>query len=479
MFCLIIYRFVGLRCVEICGCAKMRGYQPGQFVALKDYTYSHTWNAVRIDGYWHFVDCNWGVSHIPGSVTFDPFRFEYDEHYFLADPDVIIKTHFPNDASWQLLLQPITVEEFNEAVPLKPDFFKFGFELQSHQKAVVDIPNGNLDIRLCCPPGFILYCKLSTVEGGREVSLHGIHFHQYVFIHQIAEDVMACYVRIPEPGNYYATFYAKRQFVDGELNLESQTEICKYYIRNYAPSGDQQPLPISPADHWGPIGVSNAGLTPVTHTGGVIMCQDTSDIDIHFKRTNKDLKYTHDMTGNGLTETQLAPYSLQRHFDDELVFTLCLPQVGRYGLHIYTIYPGFPHPVYLCSYLIVMPEVRPTVVPFPAPPNGEFYGKSLAMSNLGVSTFTHMDPFIRTQEDQLQITFSLSAKVTLGTHLMYDPPRCVDLSNTIRHEFGGGCVTYFLTLNQKGYYHFIVQGKDGNALNIPHTILMNYLIRRE
>ena len=412
-------------------------------------------------------------------MTFDPFRFEYDEHYFLADPDVIIKTHFPNDASWQLLMHPITMEQFNEAVPLKPDFFKFGFELQNHQKAVIDVPNGDLDIRLSCPPGFILYCKVSTVEGGREVTMRGIHFHQFVFIHQVTEDMMACFIRIPEPGHYYTTFYAKQQFMEGELNLESQTEICKYYIRNHAPSSDQLPLPISPADHWGPIGVSNAGLTPVTHKGGVIMCQDGAEIDIHFKRAQKDVKYTHDMTGSGMTGQQLVPYSIQRNVDDELVFTVCLPQAGRYGLHISTIYPGFAHPVYLCSYLIVMPVARPMVQPIPSPPRGELYGPSLAMANLGVSTFTHPDPFIRTRDTQVQIIFSLSSKVTLNYNLIHNPPQCVDMSRFVRQQFEGRCVTYFLTLNEPGYYHFRLEGKDGDTQGIPNACLFNYLIRKE
>ena len=468
MYCFITTRFVGLRCVEICGCAKLRGYQPGQFIDIKDYSYSHTWNAVRIDGYWHFVDCNWGVSHIPGSVNFDPFRFEYDEHYFLADPDVIIQTHCPNDQSWQLLVQPFNIEQFNAAVPLKPDFFKFGFELLNQPKAFIEAPNGDLDIRLKCPAGFILYCKLSTVEGGREVSLHGTHFSQYVFIHQMAEDTMACYVRIPEPGQYYATFHAKQQFIDNELNLESQTEICRYLVRNYAPSGDQEPLPMSPADHWGPVGLVQAGLTPHTHHGGVIMCQDGADIDIPFKKTKK-LKFTHDMTAVGLQH--LKPYSFQRDVNDDMVITLCPPRPGRYGLHLYTVYPGIPRPIHLCSYLIVMSVVRPMVQPIPAPPTGEEYGPTVAFGNLGFGAFTHSDPFIRTQDSTIQIILSLSSKVILKYNLVYNPPACNDISSTVKCQRDSNSLTFDLVLNQPGYYHFRLEGKN--------VVVYNYLIRKD
>ncbi len=67
---------------------------------------------------------------------------------------------------------------------------------------VIKTPNGELDIRVQCPQGLILSTRLSTTQGGREFSKAGVPYDQFDFIHQMAENIMACYIRIPEPGQF-------------------------------------------------------------------------------------------------------------------------------------------------------------------------------------------------------------------------------------------------------------------------------------
>ncbi|XP_038077461.1 uncharacterized protein LOC119745286 [Patiria miniata] len=471
-------RFVGLRCVEINGCAKNKGYNPGQYITPSDPPYQHTWNAVRIDGYWHFIDCNWGVSHIQGSVAFDPFRFEYDEHYFLADPDVIIRSHFPNDPAWQLLNQQFSLQDFNACVPLKPDFFKFGFELLSHKSAVIGCPNGELDIRVQCPPGLILSSRLSTVQGGREFSRAGVPYDQFDFIHQIAENIMACYIRIPEPGDYYLTLYAKRQYLDGEINLETETEICRFLVHNNAPCSDQLPLPSSPADHWGPIGVMNVGLTPLTHRTAVIMPQDAADIEVCFESTQEDLRFTHTLTSWGIKPEQLSVFSMQREVGDKLIFLVSPPKVGRYGLHVFAQYPGMNTPVHVCSYLLVCTCVR-TVSAIPLLNRGDQWGPTAACQSLGMSAFTHPDPYIVTPDSSVQIVMGLSLKLSAAHELIfYGGQAPFNSSSRVRPQFEGQSVTYILPLQGYGYYRFSIVGRESNDPRIPPTPLFHYLIRK-
>lgn len=44
-------------------------------------------------------------------------KYQYDEHYFLTDPEDFIKEFFPNKSEWQLLDPVISQEEF-ESQPL-------------------------------------------------------------------------------------------------------------------------------------------------------------------------------------------------------------------------------------------------------------------------------------------------------------------------------------------------------------------------
>lgn len=47
----------------------------------------------------------------------DSIKYQYDEHYFLTDPEDFIQEFFPNKSEWQLLKQEITQENF-ESQPL-------------------------------------------------------------------------------------------------------------------------------------------------------------------------------------------------------------------------------------------------------------------------------------------------------------------------------------------------------------------------
>ena len=69
----------------------------------------------------------------------------------MPDPQQLIFTHFPLDPRWQLLEDPISLEEFEELVPVKSTFFKHDLQLLSHRNAVIDVVQEQT-IVLGCPP---------------------------------------------------------------------------------------------------------------------------------------------------------------------------------------------------------------------------------------------------------------------------------------------------------------------------------------
>jgi transglutaminase/protease-like cytokinesis protein 3 len=55
----------------------------------------HAWNAVFISGSWRLLDCTWGAGKTDAAGQH--FKKQLDEHFFIADPDELIYTHFPYD----------------------------------------------------------------------------------------------------------------------------------------------------------------------------------------------------------------------------------------------------------------------------------------------------------------------------------------------------------------------------------------------
>jgi hypothetical protein len=62
---------------------------------------NHSWNAVKLDGKWYLCDPTWST----GAFDVENFQFikRYDDAYFLANPELFIRNHFPLDTTWTLL----------------------------------------------------------------------------------------------------------------------------------------------------------------------------------------------------------------------------------------------------------------------------------------------------------------------------------------------------------------------------------------
>ncbi len=83
-----------------------------------DDSFRHAWNAIKLDGKWILLDSTWGTSGNQGVSDF----------YFDIDPGLAIITHFPEESKWQLLKEPLTLEEFNRSKFIKPYWFQIGFK---------------------------------------------------------------------------------------------------------------------------------------------------------------------------------------------------------------------------------------------------------------------------------------------------------------------------------------------------------------
>lgn len=64
---------------------------------------NHSWNAVKLNGKWYVCDATWasGVHDEKGT-----FERKYNNAYFLPEPKVFIRDHYPLDSKWTLLEVP-------------------------------------------------------------------------------------------------------------------------------------------------------------------------------------------------------------------------------------------------------------------------------------------------------------------------------------------------------------------------------------
>jgi len=92
--------------------------QRNHYVELaSDDDFLHAWNAIKINGKWMLVDTTWGTSN----------NSEVSDYYFDINPKKFIITHYPEESKWQLLENPLSLEEFNNSKFISPIWFKVGY----------------------------------------------------------------------------------------------------------------------------------------------------------------------------------------------------------------------------------------------------------------------------------------------------------------------------------------------------------------
>lgn len=62
-------------------------------------------------------------------IFFLPHLYRYDDFYFLTDPENFINSHCPDEAQWQLLDEPIPLDQFERRVLKTSEFYRLGLTL--------------------------------------------------------------------------------------------------------------------------------------------------------------------------------------------------------------------------------------------------------------------------------------------------------------------------------------------------------------
>lgn len=74
---------------------------------------NHSWNAVSLNNKWYLCDATWSSGIF--DVEANTFRFNYNDGYFLPNPQLFATNHFPVDSSWFLLNEKPILSDFAKA----------------------------------------------------------------------------------------------------------------------------------------------------------------------------------------------------------------------------------------------------------------------------------------------------------------------------------------------------------------------------
>jgi hypothetical protein len=102
---------------------------------------AHAWNAVRLQNQWQLIDVTWDSVYLEGRNALKRYRTDY----LFPPASLFAYSHFPDDAAWQLLDEPIDRGEFLRQPVLSPAFFAQDLALVSPQRSVTDLPSSKGD----------------------------------------------------------------------------------------------------------------------------------------------------------------------------------------------------------------------------------------------------------------------------------------------------------------------------------------------
>jgi transglutaminase/protease-like cytokinesis protein 3 len=92
-------------------CEVVDGYSRNTRIGIRGTAIpNHSWNAVQLNDQWYLCDATWSSGIIESSTG--KFIPRYNDAWFLADPQVFLRDHFPSDTIWLLTKQHPTLDQF-------------------------------------------------------------------------------------------------------------------------------------------------------------------------------------------------------------------------------------------------------------------------------------------------------------------------------------------------------------------------------
>lgn len=444
----------------------------------------------------------------------DKIRYQYDEHYFLTDPDEFIQEFWPKESEWQLLEAPITLEEF-EALPfVRSVFFHFGMRFDKTMPAVIETnERGGADIRIKIPETFendlVFYYQLRFADTERklEATYRGAALERFVF--QTTLDNTAMFsIHVPTTGEYYFEIFANKIDESNKIGGSADDTIspfrlkcaCKFKIRCKSLKGKMHPLPDCAAGEWGPkkairhfglqpvyqdhsdtssdTGSSSSNDSPENPKAGILNVEDSLTLKF---RMPVPLQFVVKLKMNNVEQKALDPFVYHTVENNILNVTATMPQFGQYGLDIYAKPKSSEAKTlsHACKYLLNAVKVSN---PVELPKTSRSFarkgtvGPSAAFDEMALRLKSHLDPQITMEEgdSETQIEIEAPEGVEISHHMIREPDE--DCKEYVKMERSGTNIKFSVKLGKHGNYLLCIYARRIKSNDSSMANVFNYVI---
>lgn len=517
--------YAGLPCKEVTGHAKSVGYEPGMKIPEDKFT--NTWNVVLIMGDWWPVQCNWGARHLvlnkdlqdknPSSPTKkdrDKIRYQYDEHYFLTDPDEFIQEFRATDPDWQLLEHPITLEQFVALPFVRSIFFHYGLEFVEPTKAVLYTDSkGGAEVKISIPEhlcdDIIFHYQLFFADRERrtQTEFRKVQLDRFVY-HSLSDGCALFSVHVPTTGDYYLEVFGNKIDASNKLGDDPNAQMapfrlkcaCKFLIVCQELMGKMHPLPHCATGEWGPTKARrHFGLEPLSHTSGLINVETVVELRL---RQPRPLQYVFRLRFNDVDDSLLKRFVTHEFNGDIVSIRVTPPHVGQFGLDV------FAQPLnannkgvvaHVCKYLLNCTFVASPVEILPS--NGSATTSSAgpkqsssrtstgpsestdgvaavpgprpAFAELGLKALTHPDPVVQKLAKTGSVTIEIGHPESVKVSGRLTKVPAVQLDQHVTEKTKGKKTKFVVSLPGDGTYSFALFAaqKDKSPTNVYNYVI--------
>jgi len=347
---------------------KHADYQPGDNVASAKFEGS--WTAILINGSWYLADVHWCSKSVTGVDPGDwelvddngkaardvskpktKVIYQYDEFYFLTNPEQFIYSHFPKETKWQLLARPVSLEEFTQMAKLEARFFEYKLCLKSHYRCIETAPEGAIEIELDIPPDSVykfMYRLWISKRNKNESTYKDKKLKQYVFM-EVYDGILSCKIEFPVSGKFKLELFCNDSAVSDSYFL-----VCTYVINVAKAKKNARAYPENSRPQWGPShDLEAVGLKPISNKRGMVRLEK-GEMEMSFS-AEKDVRILPKLHSNNKTADSMKGFVVYWFVDKKFTMNMKFPEAGDYALNLYAKKKendesdGLPN---VCSYLI-------------------------------------------------------------------------------------------------------------------------------
>lgn len=322
-------------CLLVSGFSKGHGYDPETIFTANTKT-DHAWNLVYVLGEWRPLDCTWSTGFRGEDGK---FKRQFDEHWFLTDPEEFLPKHFPfmdgnvkASEALQLMKRPVSMEQFSRSACPWSYAYSLGLQLVSHQNSVIDVTG---DVTITMKAGRRPLESVDvTLQERTAAGITQLQKHRSGLLASLNhQGVCTIYVRPPRAGTFLLRLMGRGA---GEQDENILLGILDYVIKCHKAHPIKYPMP-DKKGYWGlrHLTATECGLKPPLK---ILFNADKGRVDVPVPLSRVTTLSAH-LYHAGEKETQLNEYTFISHTSTRAVIHARLPRPGYYKLSIFAMHP--------------------------------------------------------------------------------------------------------------------------------------------